>query len=238
MLTVKVDTHTHTLASVHAYSTLLENIAQAKKVGLEGLAVTDHGPALKETFPSSYFGNLRKSVPKQVEGLRIIKGVEANVIDFEGNLDLPVSLFKKLDIVIASCHESVIKPGMVADHNRLWQGVANNPWVDIIGHPGNGHYLFDFEKILPLFKEKGKLVEINSSSFLNRQDAPENCREIAKLCKAYQIPVVVSSDAHFATAIGHFDEALSMLEEIDFPQALIANQDTATLIKLLPKMNN
>ncbi|WP_314066780.1 phosphatase [uncultured Vagococcus sp.] len=238
MLSVKVDTHTHTIASIHAYSTLLENINQGKKVGLEGLAVTDHGPALKETFPSSYFGNLRKSIPNRIEGLRIIKGVEANIIDFEGNLDLSVSLFKKLDLVIASCHESVLKPGTIADHNQLWRKVSQNPWVDIIGHPGNGNYLFDFERILPLFKEKKKLVEINSSSFLNRKGAQKNCREIAKLCQLFEIPIVVSSDAHFASAIGDFSEALKMLEEIGFPQRLIANRGLATLMEKLPKMSD
>lgn len=31
MLEAKIDTHTHTIASIHAYSTLLENIHVAKE---------------------------------------------------------------------------------------------------------------------------------------------------------------------------------------------------------------
>ena len=36
------DTHTHTLMSTHAYSTIIENIAEAKKKGLKFIAITDH----------------------------------------------------------------------------------------------------------------------------------------------------------------------------------------------------
>lgn len=236
MLEVKVDTHTHTIASVHAYSTLLENITYAKAQGLTGLAVTDHGPAIKETFPKSYFGNLRKSIPEEVAGLRIFKGVEANVIDHEGNLDLPVSTFKKLDIVIASCHELAVKPGSISDHNHLWQEVAKNPWVDIIGHPGNGVYEFDYEKLIKVFKEYDKIVEINASSFPYRKDATKNCETIALLCKKYAVKVAVSSDAHFATSIGDFRASLELLERIEFPQDLIVNQSVASLSRALAKV--
>lgn len=237
MLQAKIDTHTHTIASIHAYSTLLENIYAAKEKKLTGLAVTDHAPGLGpgETFNKSYFGNMRKAIPEFVHGIRILKGVEANVIDHEGNLDLPTSTFEKLDIVIASCHEKVVKPASSIEHDRIWENIAKNPWVDIIGHCGNGNYPFTHDKIIKLFKEYDKIVEINSSSFPYRKNARQNCREIALLCKKYGVKVSVSSDAHFVTDIGNFTEALTMLEEIDFPQELIVNRELETLLASLPK---
>lgn len=237
MLEVKVDTHTHTIASIHAYSTLLENIHAAKEKGLTGIVVTDHAPGLgpNDTFPKSYFGNLRKAVPAMVEGLHVLKGVEANIIDHEGNLDLPVSTFQKLDVVIASCHEVVVKPATVTEHDLIWTTIAKNPWVDIIGHCGNGNYTFSHEKIIKCFKEYDKIVEINSSSFPYRKGARKNCRKIALLCKKYKVKIAVSSDAHFVTDIGNFQAALTMLTEIDFPQELIVNRSIETLIDALPK---
>ena len=47
-MTVKVDTHTHTLASTHAFGTILENTAAAKEMGLEMICMTDHTPALPD----------------------------------------------------------------------------------------------------------------------------------------------------------------------------------------------
>lgn len=41
------DLHTHTIASDHAYSTLLENIEYAKRAGMQALAITDHGPGAR-----------------------------------------------------------------------------------------------------------------------------------------------------------------------------------------------
>ena len=47
---IVVDTHTHTLASGHAYSTIQEMAIEAAKNNIEAFAVTDHGPAIKEHF--------------------------------------------------------------------------------------------------------------------------------------------------------------------------------------------
>ena len=41
-----IDIHTHTLASVHAYSTIREMAAAAKAKGLALLGISDHAPAL------------------------------------------------------------------------------------------------------------------------------------------------------------------------------------------------
>lgn len=43
---IEVDSHTHTVASGHAYSTLTENAAAAAAQGIKLLAVTDHGPQM------------------------------------------------------------------------------------------------------------------------------------------------------------------------------------------------
>lgn len=41
------DTHTHTLASTHAYSSLQEMVAAARRAGLYAIAITDHGPNMR-----------------------------------------------------------------------------------------------------------------------------------------------------------------------------------------------
>ena len=43
-----IDLHTHTNCSTHAYSTLEENIAAAKKRGIVAIAITNHGPAIPD----------------------------------------------------------------------------------------------------------------------------------------------------------------------------------------------
>ena len=43
------DTHAHTLASGHAYSTIREMAAAARKRGLKALALTEHAPEMPGT---------------------------------------------------------------------------------------------------------------------------------------------------------------------------------------------
>ena len=48
-----VDLHMHTVASTHAYSTLHDYIAEAKRKGIKLFAITDHGP---EQFVGEFTG--------------------------------------------------------------------------------------------------------------------------------------------------------------------------------------
>lgn len=43
-----IDLHTHTVASYHAYSTIVEYVHQAKLCGIKMFATTDHGPSLED----------------------------------------------------------------------------------------------------------------------------------------------------------------------------------------------
>ena len=74
-----VDTHTHTVASGHAYSTLRENALFAAKKGLEAFCCTDHGPGMKGIVPA-FSLNVLMSVPDEIEGVRLIRGCELNIL--------------------------------------------------------------------------------------------------------------------------------------------------------------
>lgn len=218
------DTHTHTIASGDAHSTLLENIYAAKAQGLKFLCVTEHVDSLPRAVPPSYFKSMC-SIPRKYDGMQIVRGVEANIVDYAGGLDMPEDTLNWLDWVIASFHDAAIAPGTVEEHTACWLAVARNPLVDVIGHCGDGRYAFDIETVIPVFKKYGKIVEINSHSFKQRPGSDEICRKVALACMKYEVPVVISSDAHFVADIGNFKSALEMLESIHFPEHLILNAD-------------
>lgn len=219
---IAADFHCHTIASVHAYSTIRENIDAAKRLGLLALGITDHGWRMPEGPVLSFFRSI-STLPDHVEGLRLLKGVEANIMDFNGTLDMPEGCLKQLDYAIASFHQQCVVPGAVEDHTRAYLAVAENPYVRFIGHPGTPEYSFDYERVLPVFKKNGKIVEINAHTFICRRASIPNCRRIAELCKKYEVPIAVNSDAHSEWQLGAFDEALVMLEGIGFPEELIIN---------------
>ena len=239
MIRIAGDTHTHTVVCDHAFSTIMENIARAKAIGHTFQCITEHGPAMPGGAGKLHFGMLARNVHQNIDGVEIIRGAEANIIDYDGNLDLPDSLISQLEWVIASYHPPVIAPGTRADHTRGWVKIAENPRIHVIGHCGRSHYGFEHLPVLRAFKESGKIVEVNASS-LRHDDSYDNCRKIALLCAEMSIPVVLSSDAHICCDIGNIDEAGRMLEEIGFPLGLILNTEHdkfMNAIKRIDKMH-
>lgn len=218
------ETHCHTVASSHAYSTVLENIAYAKKAGMCALALTEHCPQMPDAPYPWFFDNLLR-MDRVVEEMIILRGAEADIISRDGEIDLAQRLLERMDWVIASFHFPLGEDATQKDYTSAYIGVAKNPHIHVIGHCGTEAYRFDYERGVKAFKEYGKIVEINAHSFTIRKGAAKNCVEIAKLCKQYRVPVVVSADAHFAPEIGRVGPSLELLAEIDFPQELILNID-------------
>ena len=182
-----------------------------------------------------YFFNLQV-IPKQIDGVKILKGIEANVLDYEGNIDAPEKYLGDLEWVIASMHNPVFTQGTKEDHTNAWLGVCKNKYVDVLGHIGTEKFKCDYEKVIKEVKINKKIVEINNSSFKIREGASVNCKEVAKLCKKYEVPVVVNSDSHLALNIGKVDIALKMLSEIDFPEKLVINTDFDKLVKMIKEI--
>lgn len=225
---ILVDTHTHTLLSGHAYSTLVENAKYASEIGMEGLVNTDHGPAVPGACPE-YILSVQRIIPEELCGVRIYHGVEANITDYAGSIDIQRRYLKMTDFVIASMHDITIDPGSREENLSGYEGALENPYVDLIGHPGTPKYDIDREAFVKAVKRGNKLVEVNNHSFLFRKGSAENCGEIVRLCIKHDVRVCVSSDAHFCMSVGGFEYALKILADNDFPPELVVNRTRETM---------
>jgi putative hydrolase len=224
-MTCKLDVHTHTLASGHAYSTLQEMAQTAADKGLEILGVTEHAPGIPGTCDPIYFRNLHV-VPRKLYGVRLLLGAELNILDTKGTLDLDEYYYRMLDIRIAGIHSLCWKGGTCDENTFAMIEAIRNPWTHIISHPGDGTADLHFPPIVLAAKENHTLLEINNSSLnpmRQKTEALANNLEILRLCKEYEVPVILGSDAHFSGAIAEYDLVLPLLQETDFPEALIVN---------------
>lgn len=232
------DLHTHTIAGGHAYSTLIENAKEASKNGIKVLGFTEHGPNMPGGPHLFHFGNL-KVIPRKLYGVTILKGCEANIIDYNGNLDIPKRTQENLELIVASLHDVCLEPGTIEQNTNALINVMENPNVDILGHIGNPIFKINAEQVVKKAKERNILIEINNSSFLgSRKGSKANCLEIAKLCMKYKVKVVVDSDAHFATAIGKFNEADELLKSIDMPEELILSLNERNVLEHFKSKKN
>ena len=88
-----IDTHTHTIASGHAYNTIDEMTRKAAQIGLPAIAFTEHTPKMPGSCGKLYFSNF-KVLPREKFGVRRLFGCEANIMDYDGTLDMPDTLLE------------------------------------------------------------------------------------------------------------------------------------------------
>lgn len=230
-----LDAHTHTIASGHAYSTLLENVSYAAENGIELLGITDHAPAMEGGTQPSYFINF-STIPREIKGVQVRMGAELNIIDYDGKVDLDKFYLERMDYAIASLHPPCIPFGTLEENTNAILRVMENPYVKILGHPGDPRYPIDCKAIVDKSEETGTLIEINDASLKPdgfRKGSEVYIAEILALCGKKGVPVILASDAHFASHIGHFENALRIIEETGFPEELIVNRSVDMFKKCL-----
>lgn len=221
-----VDVHTHTIASGHAFSTLQEMVRTAMDRGLRIYGITEHARSIPGTCDELYFRNMHV-VPRQWGSMRLLMGAELNILDTRGTIDMEEPLLRMLDLRIAGIHSLCWRGGTREENTAGVVAAIRNPWTHIISHPGDGSAELDFEPIVLAAKECHTLLEINNATFKPARGkvgkARPNNLEILRLCKQYEVPVILGSDAHITNDIANYEHVLPLVAETEFPEALIMN---------------
>lgn len=237
------DYHTHTPYS-HGKNTVLENAYAAKERGLKEVAITDHG------FNHMMFGLKRKELidlraeveeAKQKTGVKVLMGMESNIISIDGKTDMKKSDLANFDIYISGIHEVVwfknifdmyrlfirnytayklgYKPSkrVIADTTKAYINVVKNNPVDIITHI-NFNCQCDLVEVAKCCADYGTYIEINTKK---RHISPQELNAMA----ATGVRFVIDSDAHVASRVGDIKIAEEILRDGAVPLTQIDNID-------------
>ncbi len=236
-MNILVDTHSHTIASTHAYSTVHDYFVQAKVKGMQMFSLTDHGPEMPDSPHPWHFGN-RHVMPRIVDNVACLRGIEANIMPPDGGLDVPRGMLPYLDFVIASFHEPVFEPTNRKEHTQALIKTMQTCDVQIIGHPGNPNYPIDVEEVIRAAKDNNVVLEINNSSFTySRQGSERHCIEIMEAIDRLDWQVVFSSDAHIAYHLGDYTQSIGHAQGIGFPVERVVNRTANTFLAFLAQHN-
>lgn len=253
------DVHTHTIFSRHAYSTIGECVAVARERGLELLGSCDHYSCMisPTLHVRDYQHFINFSVwPRIWDGVWVMRGAEADIVDLDGHLfgwDLmcqkgitgakltqPITLkdmvWRSIDYAVASIHDATFARGAsLAQTTNMYVRALADPKVLILGHLGRSGVPADLDTVLLAAKERNKLIEINEHSFQEHYGERIGlaCRRIAERCAELGVMIATSTDAHIAHEVGRFDAVSALLEEIHFPQELVATRDAKTFLGVL-----
>lgn len=226
MLRIEADLHTHTVASGHAYSTVTEMARAAAEKGLKLIAITDHGPAMPGGPHEYYFGNL-SVLPEEIFGVRILKGIEAN-IQSNGELDLPEKRLKQLDFVAAGIHRYAgYENTSKTEHTEATIRAIKNPLVKMITHPANLYFPVDLLAVVQAAAEYEVILEVNASSFdrfrLGKRGSKELSVKLCCLAKRYGVLLSLNSDAHFHRDVGNIETLSPVIKEAKLSERDIIN---------------
>ena len=181
--------------------------------------------------------------PREWHGVTLLRGAEADIVDVQGTLfghgipmpnkipgdpypeplDLETRILSDTDYAIASVHiKTFCNLATPAQNAAMYVHALEHPKVLILGHIGRLGIDFELDPVIEAARDLGKLIEINNSTVIAYPAAQERCRRIAQRCAELGCSISLGTDAHISYTVGRFDQALEMLEEIDFPQELIA----------------
>ncbi len=236
---LKIDLHVHTIASGHAYNTILEYINQAKKNRMKIIGFSDHGPILDETVVSRiYFWELQR-IPKIVDGIRILKGVEAN-INSRGGIDLLERDVKDLDYIMAGVHKGAdFKERGVKKNTESVINAIKSGRINILSHPFKmSSYETDIAAVAEAACENNVLLEVNIAYLSDKwiKIHPEiltGLEKMIKIVKKHKQKVIVGSDAHSIWELGDDSPLKKIKKQVGLTDDMIINNYPKELFKLL-----
>ncbi len=228
------DLHTHTIASGHAYGTIREMAFAASEKKLEMLGISEHAPGIPGTVGTYYYWCLNK-IPRELYGVKMLFGSELNVHQ-DGSLSMTEEELDRLDYALVGIHDLCYEDrGRERNTDNLIECMKHKI-VSFVSHPDDDSIPVEYERLVKAAKDYHVALEVNNSSLLKpdrRLNCFENYRTMLKLCREYEVPIIVSSDAHDPSWVGVFDLAVRLIEEEGFDENLILNTSAGKVMDFL-----
>ena len=176
-------------------------------------------------------------------GVKVLVGVESNILSIDGKTDLPKKLYDDFDIYLAGLHKFVkykfkdifrlFLPNFITDTfsaspsrelvkattNAYINTIENNP-VDMITHLNFCVYANPVE-VAKCARDNGVYIELNAKkTHLSKE-------ELLAVADT-GVRFLISSDAHSPNRVGEISLVEKLLSDISFPMDRIDNIDGRT----------
>ena len=234
---LKIDLHTHSTASGHALNTVYEIVKEAKERGMGLIGIVEHGPSMEGAPHKGYFW-----VADQLDelyGVRVLLGIEANILNKKGEIDLEGDLLSKQRVVMAGLHSRTpYRNNNLENNTAAMINTMQNPLVQIISHPYRTDFQVDIERVFNEACKTNTLLELNNQVFsqqASHESFLETYKRLIDLSKRYGYPLIAGSDAHVAKKIGEDSWIIAVHKRIGLTEDLLINNRPEELIKWMKK---
>lgn len=235
---LKIDLHLHTVASGHAQSTVLEYVNQAKKLKMKVIGISDHGPGSTEAVGSYIYFLAIGRIPRYIDGLRVLKGIEANVVNNKGEIDVSDRVIERLDYVMVNFHNDTPYHDQGKKRNtEVIIKTIRSGKVNIISHPFlTKAFPVDLKKICETACQNNVLLELNLHALAksrNEEYILPNVKIMLDVVKKFKKKVIVGSDAHNIWELADDSYLKKVKKQIGLADDLVINNYPRELFKLL-----
>ena len=178
---------------------------------------------------------------KKYPNLKILYGVEANILDYKGTTDIAGEILEHCDIILCGFHLAasfssagdywnfIVKNKLAKNNEKLYQEMVekntqalvnamNKYNINILTHPGDKIPL-NIDKIAKAAEKTNTLLEINNShGHLNKDEI--------KIAAKYKVQFVINSDSHIKDNVGNCDNAVRAARDAGLDLNRIINLKT------------
>ena len=239
------DFHTHTTYT-HGTSTIEENVMQAENLGLKYIAITEHSYKSKYHIKHGDLDKMRADIEKIRDKykVKILLGIEANLISCDGGIDISDEELEGLDVVVLGFHKMTkvgikqffkftlpnllgtkpTKSQIERNTNAYIQAIRKHR-INIIAHMQYANCYVDCEAVAKECVKRGVYIELNGKRInFSRED-------IEKMV-ATGVKFIINSDAHDKYSVGKNNRAWNYVEKYNIPLSQIVNiKDKPNFIK-------
>lgn len=246
---IVADYHMHTNAS-DGRCKVGDLVERAEAMGLLQIAITDH------SFASTIFHMTRgkierqqKEIASQKSCVNVLGGIEANLTNAQGDIDVPCDVIKELDVLIVGYHRFIgFKGEKRGGYDRGWlfangfcskkarqklierntqayiNAMRKFP-IDIIAHL-NHRALVDVKRLCDEAQRQGVYIELNEKHI-------DTLCESAKDMIDSRVNFIIGTDAHSAKKVGKTDKIVDFIEKNNIPLERVYGIDGR-----LPRLKN
>ncbi len=228
--------HSHSRYS-DGKASIAEMVEQASKLGYEIFGISDHGYR-HHFFGVSYdaYPRMREEIDRlqeQYPNMKLLLGVEANILDDKGNIDVDDYILSHVDYVMAGYHFGSIAPDVrglrnhVNNYCRLFshreidyntdaliRAMKNND-LFILTHPGDKGRIHTVD-VAKAAAQTGTVLEINVR---HGRLSLEQLKEIRNINVKYAI----GTDAHRPEHLAWVEPAIERAEQAGVDSSSIIN---------------
>ena len=238
------DYHTHTNYT-HGISSIEENVAQAENLGLKEIAITDHSYLGHNHISAGDLQKMRADIDaiKDKYNVKILLGIEANLMSREGDIDISDEELKELDLVVLGFHRlskvsfkeffKFVLPNLlrkkptkvqIERNTQAYIKAMDKHRVSILAHLGYAGCAVDYVRLAKECVKRGIYIELNGKRINFGVDEFKAMADTG-------VKFIIDSDAHDCKNIAKNHRAFNLIEKAKIPLEQIANLDQLPKLK-------